>query len=370
MARPGSVIELAAGTFELSLPLSLDADRVTLRGQGMDETILSFKGQETGGEGLLVTSDGAVLEDFRVQDTPGDGIKVKGAEGITLRRVGATWTGGPQTENGAYGLYPVKCRNVLVEACWASNASDAGIYVGQSENVIVRHNKADHNVAGIEIENSRRVDVYGNTASKNTGGILVFDLPDLPVQGGGHVRVFDNRVLENDTPNFAAKGTTVALVPRGTGVLVMANRGVEIFENSIGGHPTANIIIASYLATGLEIKDRTYNPFPEAIHIHHNNFGPGGDEPSGMLGETAAAVGGVPLPDIVWDGAVNPEALVDGKLPAERRFSIHDNGDAGFVNLDLITAKIAPESARVRRELGDHAGDLAALSAVEIPGVQ
>ena len=122
---------------------------------------------------------------------------------------------------------------MLIENSYVSGASDAGIYVGQSEDIVVRRNAAVGNVAGIEIENSNRADVYENAVSKNTGGILVFDLPNLPKMGGGQVRVFKNAVAANDTPNFAPKGNIVASVRRGTGVLVMANDGVEITENAL-----------------------------------------------------------------------------------------------------------------------------------------
>ena len=38
-------------------------------------------------------------------------------------------------------------------------------------------------------------------ATNNTGGLLVFDLPDLPVQRGGDVRVYNNKVVGNKRPN-------------------------------------------------------------------------------------------------------------------------------------------------------------------------
>ena len=50
------------------------------------------------------------------------------------------WTGGPSPENGSYGLYPTRDHDVLVEGCIVRGASDAGIYVGQSVNTIVRAN--------------------------------------------------------------------------------------------------------------------------------------------------------------------------------------------------------------------------------------
>ena len=93
--------------------------------------------------------------------------------------------------------------NVLIEDNVAIAASDAGIYVGQSEQIIVRGNRAEYNVAGIEVENSIGADVYNNTAIANTGGILVFNMPGIPKRGYG-TRVFDNDIKDNNTANFAA----------------------------------------------------------------------------------------------------------------------------------------------------------------------
>ena len=72
-------------------------------------------------------------------------------------------------------------------------ASDAGIYVGQSKNIVVKRSKAEFNVAGIEIENSMNADVHDNLSTHNAGGILIFDLPNLPQQGGHSHRIFHNR---------------------------------------------------------------------------------------------------------------------------------------------------------------------------------
>jgi hypothetical protein len=42
-AKPGSVIEIPAGTYHLTSGLTLRGDGVTIRGAGMEKTILSFK---------------------------------------------------------------------------------------------------------------------------------------------------------------------------------------------------------------------------------------------------------------------------------------------------------------------------------------
>ncbi|MEQ9180882.1 MAG: hypothetical protein RIF44_19505, partial [Nitratireductor sp.] len=69
MVEEGDTILLGAGRWDLADGLVLDADGVTVRGAGAGETVLSFKGQTGSGEGLLVTSDNVVLEDFAVEDT-------------------------------------------------------------------------------------------------------------------------------------------------------------------------------------------------------------------------------------------------------------------------------------------------------------
>ncbi|MEP3483036.1 MAG: hypothetical protein ABJP25_01365, partial [Sneathiella sp.] len=97
LAEPGQTVELAAGIFELTDGLSIDVANLTLIGQGMNKSILSFKSQQGGSEGLLITSDQVVLKDFAVEDAKGDAIKTKGVDGIAMIRVRAEWTGGPKS---------------------------------------------------------------------------------------------------------------------------------------------------------------------------------------------------------------------------------------------------------------------------------
>src|SRR5262249_21724578 len=148
--------------------LSLDVDGVVIQGAGKDRTILSFKDQISGAQGLLVTSNGVTIRDIAVEDTPGDAIKFLGADGVTIQRTRVEWTAAANQTNGSYGLYPVQCQHVLIEDSVVKGASDSGVYVGQSDQVIVRGNDVELNVAGIEIENSSHADVLDNTATATT----------------------------------------------------------------------------------------------------------------------------------------------------------------------------------------------------------
>lgn len=336
-AKPGTVIEIPAGTYQLDRSLSLKVSGVTLKGAGMDKTILNFKGQKAGAEGLLVDASDFTIEDLALEDTKGDALKVVGGKNIVIRNVRTEWTNGPATENGAYGIYPVQTENTLIEGAVAIGASDAGIYVGQSRNVVVRNSRAERNVAGIEIENTIGADVYDNVATGNTGGILVFNMPNLQQPGHG-TRVYRNQVKDNDHDNFGHKGTPVASVPAGSGVVINSNDDVEIFDNDISGHRTANVIVSSYFSTGYTnlSTSESFDPYPERIYIHGNRFGPGGDSPDNLeLKALKLAKFGLNgrLPDILWDGYVNPAKRVDGKLPAELGICV-DNGAATLINVD------------------------------------
>ncbi|MAT91490.1 MAG: hypothetical protein CME59_02705 [Halioglobus sp.] len=274
-AQPRTIIEFPAGVYAFDGELSVSVDNIVLRGQGMDAdggTVLNFAGQTSGGQGILATGNNFVIEDMAIEDAPGDAIKMVGSNGVTVRRVRVEWTNGPDENNGAYGIYPVQTRNVLIEDSRVRGASDAGVYVGQSEVIIVRRNFVWENVAGIEIENSKYADVYDNETTANTGGILVFDLPGPPIQGGRATRVFDNRVYDNNTPNFAPEGNIVGLVPTGTGLMILANDDIEVFGNSITGNQSAGVVIVSYYFTEPYIDKPSYDPVPEKIYIHDNEI--------------------------------------------------------------------------------------------------
>ena len=335
LAEPGDVVRLTAGTFYLRDSLSLDVNDVQVEGEGMNQTILDFSDQQSGAQGLSVTSDNVTLQDFSIQNAKGDAIKVKGVTNIKFLRVKTEWTNGPSSENGAYGLYPVESTNVLIDGCVAIGASDAGIYVGQSKNIIVRNSRAEYNVAGIEIENSYYADVFNNLATNNTGGILIFDLPGLPQQGGHHVRVFNNRSVGNNTDNFAPEGNIVGEVPRGTGIIVQANSDVEIFDNEIGDNDTVNIAVVTY---GNETDDQTYYPHPKSIQIHGNEFGPTGYNPDTSKGELAQILfdlSGGNMPDIFWDGLVPLSQIIFGQ-PQDEKMIITNNGDGSLLAIKPI----------------------------------
>ena len=348
-AQPGDTIRLPEGLFEFDRPLSLDGiSGVTIAGAGMDKTVLSFKYQKTGAEGIKITADSVTLRDFTVQDTKGDAIKLQNCTGVTLIQLKTTWSDGPDESNGGYGLYPVACKNVLIDSCEASFASDAGIYVGQSQDVIVRNCYAYGNVAGIEIENCIRSEVYDNRSEDNTGGILVFDLPDLPQTNGHTCRVYRNVIKNNNHSNFAPEGNIVGIVPPGTGIILLAAKNVEIFDNEITGHKTIGTAIASYQITEKTWADTTYNPYSSDIVIYNNTYQRKKSLPdlSKDFGKMVNILFAGKPQDILYDGIIdstrtlgpNPMNLCIRQDTTQLRFA---NIDAAH-DFDKVSKVIAP----------------------------
>ncbi len=279
LAEDGSTIKIPAGHFEFETQLIIDNLKdLKIIGAGMDKTFLSFKNLKSGGEGVKVVGKNITLQDFSVLDAPGDGIKTQHCDQIVFRRVNATWTNGDKSKNGTYALYPVQCKNVMIDECSASHSRDAGIYVGQSENVIVKNCTAFGNVAGIEIENCSNVEVFKNKVYDNAGGLLVFNLPNLPMADGFNTKVYDNEIIENNHVNFAVpinetpNGNTVTLIPPGSGVILLAAKNVEIYNNKILNNKTTGVAIANYQITGFPAEAPNWSPYSSDISIHNNEY--------------------------------------------------------------------------------------------------
>ena len=357
MVDDSAVIELEAGHFLFSKSLILEGKKhISIIGQGVDKTVLSFKGQTEGAEGIRIANcENIMLKNFSIEDAAGDNIKVTDTRGIKFQNIKSAWTGPVTEENGAYGIYPVLCQDVVVQGCEVLGASDAGIYVGQSNNVVINNNKVYWNVAGIESENSQNVQIFENNAYENTGGILAFDLPGLTMYGR-NVKIFDNHIHDNNMKNFAPAGNMVGIVPPGTGMLILATQDVEVYQNLIKDNKTIGIGIISYKileALGSEDQsgasgsrselesrhqnDENYNPYVGDIYIHDKQINNTYSIPDlgHEFGQLFLWKFWNDLPDIAWDGLLSPDYFTqDGNLNPDYRICIQEAESVKSVFLD------------------------------------
>ncbi|MDV6237214.1 parallel beta-helix domain-containing protein [Leptospira ellisii] len=352
-AQYGSTFVFSPGTYSITNSLVLRERGITIKGFGKDVSVLDFTGMTIAGKGGIdVVGDGFSIRDITIRNTKGDGIRVEASTGVNIQRLKVEWTGTPSAANGAYGIYPVKSFNVLMEDCESYGASDAGIYVGQTNGAIVRRNIAKRNVAGIEIENTRNASVYDNIAEDNTGGLVIFDLNN-PVSGG-NIKMYNNTITSNNRANFGAG--FVASIPPGTGTFVMATSDVEIFGNTYTSNKTVDLAVisayafdatlATQLATNAAGANPPLNPFARNVYIHNNTFIGGGTAPDGTnpgvnaLGALIAGYYGAGgfntiVDSILYDGLDNPDPTQDNAGNNTINLCVKDNTGASFADLDL-----------------------------------
>ncbi len=321
--QTGDTIVMPQGRYNIDTEITFNGiagtTGLTFIGAGMDKTILDFSTSTEDGFHITNTED-VTLEKFGVYESANNAIKLVDVDGIIIREVATVWETDYQASNGAYGIYPVLTENVLIEDCYVKGSADAGVYVGQSKDIIVRGCTAEKNVAGIEIENSINADVYNNTATGNTGGILVFDLPIAQnTRYSKNIRVFNNTVTSNNAPNFASSGSNPAgvhIVPPGTGIILLATEDVEVFNNTITDNESMAIAISSFLLPDDDVA--TYGdrygailmsgwlPLTRTINIHDNTISQATYNPQGDLIKDViigyATSTQAPIPDVFSDG--------------------------------------------------------------------
>ncbi|BCW95215.1 MAG: parallel beta-helix domain-containing protein [Fimbriimonadales bacterium] len=246
------------------------------------------------GRNILPDAISGLGNDFKVMNLEirnyqGNGVVVHKARNVIYRNLILHNT-------GLYGVYPVECDGVLVEDCKVSGTRDAGIYVGQSRNIIVRRNEAFQNVTGIEIENSVNAIVEDNYVHNNTGGILVFLLPFNPSKVLDGCIVRRNRVINNNTPNFADPEAIVSNVLKGTGIMLLAADNTEVYENEVVGNGTFGIMTIGLRQIFPEPTPLDVDPNPDGNRIYNNILRDNAKDPDERLKRF-----GVPAVDLLWD---------------------------------------------------------------------
>lgn len=356
--KDSSRIELKEGKYKFDNLSLAQLKHIEIKGEGPDKTILDFSAQSQGGEGIRVTDvKGFIIKNMRLQNSKGDLIKITKSENVVISGLHAVWEKVADSANGGYAIYPVLCKKVLVENSYAEGASDAGIYIGQSDSAVVKNCKAYRNVAGCEIENTSNAEVYDNEFYGNTAGFLVFDLPGLSKRGG-HVKAYNNFLHDNNERNFAKAGSFgtssgVGNAAPGNGIIVLAASDVELYNNRIINNNSCAISIASGLATddkALEKINDAYFPFPKNIRIHDNTMQMADSFPppayahhigkllvgiEQMLNATDPARKNKRIPFILYDG-ITTNILTKGTAPNPDSICIKQSGENLFVNGDLL----------------------------------
>ena len=208
--------------------------------------------------------DDLLFQSLEVVDWDSDGIFVAGIPECTAGRGGPggrivfrdiIGDGGDQGDlrPRATPCFRVHSADVLIEGCEVRDISDAGIYIGQSDGLVIRYNRIERSVAGIEFENSAHGVGHNNFATGNTAGHLVFLDGSLPVQFSNDHRVAHNVFVDNNGVNYGAGN--VAGVPVGTGMLLISDDNSVYEYNIVTGNDSFGIAMTDQVVAEFSISE-------------------------------------------------------------------------------------------------------------------
>ena len=260
-AKAGDTILVEPGTYKETV--YIDKDNITLRGVIKAGKWPTLEGEKIRNDAVLYSGSGITVENLKIINYKGNGVMGQAGNNFVIRN---NWI----IDAGVYGIFPEFGKNGLIEHNVLSGIEDAAIYVGMCDNVDVLHNEVFDSVAGIEIENSRHSIVDGNYVHDNTGGILVFITPGLPIKTNYDTIIRNNFIVNNNHENFAAPGSIVSFVAKGTGITIMASDDVIVENNIITGNEFIGIGIAGLEYIAAIRSDPDSEPNSDRIQILDN----------------------------------------------------------------------------------------------------
>ena len=346
-ASPGDLIRVYPGTYTENV--YIDKDNISLQGVVINGEWPTLDGKKEINDAFLYSGNGILIENFKIINYKGNAIMGQAGNNFIIRN---NWI----IDTGVYGIFPQYGKNGLVEHNVLSKIADAAIYIGMCDNVDVLHNEVFDNVAGIEIENSRHCLVENNYAHNNTGGLLAFVTPGLPIKTTFDVILRNNFVVNNNHENFGAPGSTVAGIPPGTGILIMAADDVIVENNIITGNNNTGITIVD-LATGApKANDPNSEGNPDRVVILDNIMFNNGYEPNGEIKAIMLTQLDTKGPDIFAYGGGTGSSIRDKNR--YRTFGLENYGLAQITDTKDIPTMMTPSPVPPRSVSSEELGEL------------
>ena len=346
-AHPGDLIRVYPGTY--SENVYIDKNDISLQGVVINGKWPVLDGKKEINDAFLYSGNGILIENFKIINYKGNAIMGQAGNNFVIRN---NWI----IDTGVYGIFPQYGKNGLIEHNVLSVIADAAIYVGMCDNVDVLHNEVFDNVAGIEIENSRHCLVENNYAHNNTGGLLAFVTPGLPIKTTFDIILRNNFVVNNNHENFGAPGSTVAGIPAGTGILIMAADDVIVENNIITGNINSGITIVD-LATGdPKANDPNSEGNPDRVVILDNIMYDNGNDPTGELKAIMLTQMDTKGPDIFAYGGGKGSTIRDKNK--YRTFGLDGYGDAQITSTADIHTMKTPNPVPTRSVSKEEIGEL------------
>ena len=213
-AKDGDTIVIAAGEYKGDV-CAWRADNLTIRGAGMDKTVLDADGSICMGKGLWVvcgtntTIEGVTFKGAKCQDRNGAGIRLDANGDLTLRS--CSFEG---NENGILTGALDKC-TVTVEKCrFSRNGHGDGyshnLYIGAVKKLVFRDSVSDHAIRGHNLKSrAHETEILNSVFDDGRDGESSY-LVNCP--NGGKVKMKGCRLVQSPK---ASNGTMVSIGEEG-----------------------------------------------------------------------------------------------------------------------------------------------------------
>ena len=295
-AAPGATIEVEPGVYHeagttRAVTVTRNGIRLIGRPRAGQPVVLEQAGTQT--QGIWVSPDdtlapddvelppcgvsgrrlaGFELRGFTVQGFEGFGVYLACVDRFKIRGVTAR-------ADLTYSIFPVRSSHGLMTGNTASGTlSDACLYVGQDERVVVERNQATDCLIGLQIENSSHVRFAHNVSRNNTAGMIVDVLNGRQVKTIADNEVTGNVLADNNRPNTAPPGEDTADLQPGIGLIVDGADRTRVTGNTITGNRLAGTTLVDFCLDRPDVCAGPIDiePNPDDNRFVRNTFGGNG----------------------------------------------------------------------------------------------
>jgi hypothetical protein len=311
-ARGGDTIRVRNGVYREAVKINGSKKRyLRLIGNPAHPKKVVLRARGNMQNGIFVNAANEVtVNGFMARDYKSNGFFFTNLTGYTMNHLIARHT-------GVYGLYAFNSIGGRMINSEAYYANDGAFYIGQTPpqakpvRSLVRNVSGWGSPLGFSATNMRYVTITKSRFYNNAAGIVPNALDSEKFPPPEDNVIIDNDIFWNNfnyhqgKPPFAVrKNTTAALVPIGTGVLLLGGRGNRIENNRIHGNFLAGVAAVEGI---LLVKNPDARSLQRNV-VRNNQFGLGGTDTNGN--------------DLMYDGNGNDNCFsLDGvstTFPADR----------------------------------------------------
>ncbi|GJM63542.1 right-handed parallel beta-helix repeat-containing protein [Persicobacter diffluens] len=263
ICEAGDTLFLPQGqySFDQSLIIQQKHD-ITIIGQGMGKTILSFH-QLSNGNGIeILNAENIHFKGFTILNAPLANLKIQGCQYLHLEQIESAWTFENSQNNGLFGINLVDNKFIQIKNTKVKHAQKACILAQSSQFLEVSKNQIEYSEIGLSVLNNQIVDIYENQVKNNGIGIRISN--NLADQPADNVRIFNNIISHNNR-----KDHWWTFHHYGMGIKLEGANQIEIFDNRFSAQNVSAVLATN--STVKEEKNKAINILG-GINLHDNVY--------------------------------------------------------------------------------------------------